>query len=106
MPSNRGISRPMVFVRPDARRCALGLGRYRSFLIASCTRRRLSSETVGTALITRETVVVDTPAAPATSAMLIFFIQLRLLRFHAMAVRTHEAGRRVQFQSRISGTVG
>src|SRR3989338_5876089 len=72
MPSNRGMSSAMVPVLPEARRWAAGLGWYFNFRMASCTRRAFSSETVFTPLMTRDTVVVETPAVLATWVMSIF----------------------------------
>src|SRR3954469_14829675 len=52
-----------------ARLRAEASGRYLSAVIAASTRSRMASRTFGSLLRTRETVLVDVPAARATSSM-------------------------------------
>src|SRR5215468_7942723 len=52
-----------------ARLRAEASGRYLSASIAASTRWRIDSRTFGSLLSTRETVLVDVPAARATSSM-------------------------------------
>src|SRR3989338_8878382 len=59
---------------PRARFWAFVLGLNFKNATASSTLARFLSETVGTLLITRETVVIETLARLATSSMLIFFL--------------------------------
>jgi hypothetical protein len=68
-----GTSRPSVWLRWVVSVRAAWLGRYSSCSMARCTRTRVLSRTSPLALITRETVIVDTPARRATSAMVTRF---------------------------------
>jgi len=74
MPGYPGMTRPTAVFKPLAKRCALTLGLKLRWATASSTLARFFLETVKTLLITRETVVIETPARAATSSMLIFFL--------------------------------
>src|SRR3982751_681223 len=67
------MTTPSVELRPLIKLRAIASGRYSSWLIASSTRRRVSSATYGWSLSTRETVWIDTPAWDATWRMVAFF---------------------------------
>src|SRR3989338_3068141 len=68
------MTRPTALLSPRARRCALTLGLYFKTAMASSTFVRFFLLTVGILLITRDTVVIETPACCATSSMLILFL--------------------------------
>jgi len=63
----KGTTAAIVRVLPRERRRAIGLGLYSRSAIASCTRARVASRTLGALLSTRETVPNPTPAFLATS---------------------------------------
>ncbi|GAB3861529.1 hypothetical protein GCM10027610_104180 [Dactylosporangium cerinum] len=65
-----GTITPTVWVRPLARREAIGDTTYDSDAAACSTRSRVSSETLGSPRRVRDTVAVETPASRATSSML------------------------------------
>lgn len=66
------MTKATAFVRPLANAWADGEGVNFNLWIASSIFLRLALFTVGALLITRETVAMETPAAFATSTMLIF----------------------------------
>jgi hypothetical protein len=68
-----GTSRPRVWLRRVVSVRAAWLGRYSSWSMARCTLVRVVSRTSPLALMTRDTVIVDTPARRATSAMVTRF---------------------------------
>src|SRR6187399_2281923 len=59
----------MRIMREPARRRAAWLGMYLSAAIAALTRSRVAVRTLVSPLTTRETVIGETPARRATSAM-------------------------------------
>ena len=75
------VTTPKVWLRRRIKLRASALGRYPNFSMASCTRIRVSCETLRLSLMTRDTVCVETRAMAATSLMVGRTIFLRMLSF-------------------------
>ena len=86
----------MVSVRPLRRLEAARFGRYPSLSAAACTRLASAGSTVGTSLITRETVFTATPASAATSRIVgraVWVTESRLAGIpHRLLVSTDSPG--------------
>src|SRR3982751_244249 len=99
------MTTPSVELRPLIKLRAIASGRYSSWLIASSTRRRVSSATYGWSLSTRETVWIDTPAWDATWRMVAFFPEVIRSHFPLTRVVLNSAHVPSTIRARISVNV-